>query len=267
MTPLGRIGLAYNPTNPEVAPVLERAKRWCVAQGVETWESHAEDGERIGQQLEGTDLVAILGGDGTFLRAARAIGGSLVPALGVNLGRVGFLAKVETEDLEHALEQVRDRDYIVEERFRIEARIVRLGGEQEQHACVNEVVVARGNRVRMIQVAVEVSGSHLATYVADGVVVATPTGSTAYSFSAGGLPLAAAQRGRRRQPRGAPHAQIGDRRRPHLARRPDRYPHRGGRLRRGLGPRKAAAHHRADRQHAVLRPAAHQGRAAAVLTA
>jgi NAD+ kinase len=186
MTPLGRIGLAYNPTNPEVAPVLERAKRWCVAQGVETWESHAEDGERIGQQLEGTDLVAILGGDGTFLRAARAIGGSLVPALGVNLGRVGFLAKVETEDLEHALEQVRDRDYIVEERFRIEARIVRLGGEQEQHACVNEVVVARGNRVRMIQVAVEVSGSHLATYVADGVVVATPTGSTAYSFSAGG---------------------------------------------------------------------------------
>ena len=187
MTRLSRIGLVSNPTNPEVAGVLQRAKTWCRNQNVETWESHAEDAERIGQQLEKTDVVAILGGDGTFLRAARAIGGSRVPALGVNLGRVGFLAKVETSDLEHALDQVRDGDYAVEERFRIQARIRRVSGKQEEeHACVNEVVVARGNRVRMIQLEVEVSGSHLATYVADGVVVATPTGSTAYSFSAGG---------------------------------------------------------------------------------
>ncbi len=187
MTQLNRIGLVSNPTNPEVAGVLRRAQTWCRTQGVETWESHAEDSERIGRELEKTDFVAILGGDGTFLRAARAIGGSRVPALGVNLGRVGFLAKVETSDLEHALEQVRDGDYAVEERFRIQARIRRASGEQEEeHACVNEVVVARGNRVRMIQLEVEVSGSHLATYVADGVVVATPTGSTAYSFSAGG---------------------------------------------------------------------------------
>jgi NAD+ kinase len=120
------------------------------------------------------------------LRTARAIGGSGVPALGVNLGRIGFLAKVEPDDLERALEQVLGGDYAVEDRFRIQARIVRADGSVEEHACVNEVVVARGSRVRMIQLGVEVSGSHLATYVADGVVVATPTGSTAYSFSAGG---------------------------------------------------------------------------------
>jgi NAD+ kinase len=77
-------------------------------------------------------------------------------------------------------------DYTVEDRFRISARIVRADGSSEEHACLNEVVVARGTRVRMIQLEVEVSGSHLATYVADAVVVATPTGSTAYSFSAGG---------------------------------------------------------------------------------
>ncbi len=183
---LKRIGLAYNPTNPEIPAVLERARRWCVDNAIEAWEARAEDGQRIGQELETSDLVCVLGGDGTFLRAARAIGGSKVAALGVNLGRVGFLAKVETADLEHALDQVRDGDYAVEERFRIQARIQRASGATEEHACVNEVVVARANRVRMIQLEVEVSGSHLATYVADGVVVATPTGSTAYSFSAGG---------------------------------------------------------------------------------
>ncbi|HEX9610042.1 MAG TPA: NAD(+)/NADH kinase, partial [Candidatus Limnocylindria bacterium] len=79
--------------------------------------------------------------------------------------------------------------YAVEDRFRISARLVRGDGSSDEHACLNEVVVARGSRVRMIQLEVEVSGSHLATYVADGVVVATPTGSTAYSFSAGGSVL------------------------------------------------------------------------------
>ena len=107
----------------------------------------------------------------------------------MNLGRIGFLAKVEPDGLDAALEQVVGGDYGVEERFRITARLVRTDGTAEDHACLNEVVVARGSRVRMIRVEVEVSGSHLATYVADGVVVATPTGSTAYSFSAGGSVL------------------------------------------------------------------------------
>jgi NAD+ kinase len=131
----------------------------------------------------------VLGGDGTFLRAARGIGDSAAPTLGVNLGRVGFLAKVETDDLERALAGVASGDFALEDRFRIEASLLRAIGERERHACLNEVVVARGTRVRMIQVEVEVSGSHLATWVSDGVVVATPTGSTAYSFSAGGSVL------------------------------------------------------------------------------
>jgi NAD+ kinase len=181
-----RIGFTFNPYNPEAPAVLERAKEWCAQHGVEAWESPADDRERIGRACEGSDLVCVLGGDGTFLRAARGIGESGVPALGVNLGRVGFLAKVETADLERALDHVAAGEYRVEERFRLAATIVRGDGGQETHACLNEVVVARGPHVRMIQLEVEVSGSHLATYVADGVVVATPTGSTAYSFSAGG---------------------------------------------------------------------------------
>ncbi len=212
-----RIGFAFNPYSDRAPAFLERGRAWCEANGVETWDAPGDGFDTIAAELAGTDLICVLGGDGTFLRTARAIGGSGVPALGVNLGRVGFLAKVESEDLEKALDQVKAGDYAVEDRFRISVRLVRADGTSEDHACLNEVVVARGSRVRMIQLEVEVSGSHLATYVADGVVVATPTGSTAYSFSAGGsildprlrnmvdhpgrrVPVSAAQRRRRRGP-------------------------------------------------------------------
>jgi NAD+ kinase len=186
-----RIGFTIHPYNEHAAAALERGQKWCAANGVEVWDAVGDDAERIGDNLEGTDLVCVLGGDGTFLRTARAIGGSGVPALGVNLGRVGFLAKVELDDLERTLDQVAAGECSVEDRFRIAVHVLRQAGdaEAEEHACLNEVVMARGSRVRMIQVEVEVSGSHLATYVADAVVVATPTGSTAYSFSAGGAIL------------------------------------------------------------------------------
>jgi NAD+ kinase len=181
-----RIGFAFNPYSERAPAFLERGREWCGTNGVESWDAPGDAPEKIIAELASTDFVCVLGGDGTFLRTARAIGGTGVPALGVNLGRVGFLAKVESEDLERALGQLKAGDYAVEDRFRIAVRLVRADGSSEDHACLNEVVVARGSRVRMIRLEVEVSGSHLATYVADGVVVATPTGSTAYNFSAGG---------------------------------------------------------------------------------
>ena len=181
-----RIGFAWNPYSDRAPSMLARGRAWCDTHDVEVWDAKGDDRDRIRAELDATDIVCVLGGDGTFLRTARAIGASGVPALGINLGRIGFLAKVESEDLERALDQVAAGDYTVQERLRIAARLRRTDGTGEEHACLNEVVVARGRRVRMIRLEVEVSGSHLATYVADGVVVATPTGSTAYSFSAGG---------------------------------------------------------------------------------
>lgn len=181
-----RLGFAYNPTSPDARNVLQRALAWCATHSNEAWQSPADDRAQIAAGCIGSDLVCVLGGDGTFLRTARAIGDSGVPTLGVNLGRIGFLAKVEMGDLEGALDQVAAGDYVLEERFRIAATLLRANGEREEHACLNDVVVARGGRVRLIQVGVEISDSHLATYAADAVVVATPTGSTAYSFSAGG---------------------------------------------------------------------------------
>jgi NAD+ kinase len=180
------IGFAHNPTIPASAGLLERGNAWCREHGVDAWQAAAEETDAIRANLPGSSVVCVLGGDGTFLRTARAIDASGVPALGINLGRVGFLAKVEGVDLERALDQVLAGDYEIEERLRLEVTLRRRDGSEEVHPVLNEVVVARGGRVRMIQVEVEVSGSHLATYVADGVVVATPTGSTAYSFSAGG---------------------------------------------------------------------------------
>ncbi|MGZ6213467.1 MAG: NAD(+)/NADH kinase [Candidatus Limnocylindria bacterium] len=186
---MNRFGFAFNPTNAQARATLERARAWCAANKVDAWDAEADDRDRIAAECVGSDLICVLGGDGTFLRAARGIGDSAAPTLGVNLGRVGFLAKVETDDLEEALAKVASGDFALEDRFRIEATLVRADGTREAHACLNEVVVARGPRVRMIQVEVDVSGSHLATWVSDGVVVATPTGSTAYSFSAGGSVL------------------------------------------------------------------------------
>ena len=184
-----RIGFAYNPTNPAVPDVLRRGHAWCQAHQVEAWDAAADDREGIARGCEQSDLVCVLGGDGTFLRTARAIGDSAAPTLGINMGRIGFLAKVEADGLERALDQVVAGDFAVEDRLRIAATLIRTSGEREEHACLNDVALARGERVRLIQVEVEVGDSHLATYVADAVVVATPTGSTAYSFSAGGAIL------------------------------------------------------------------------------
>jgi NAD+ kinase len=180
-----RVGFAYNPIIDLSAALLERGMRWCDAHGVEAWSAAADDAPALAELRDGSDAVVILGGDGTFLRTARALGGSRIPLLGVNLGRVGFLAKVETAGLERALEQVRDGAYRTDERLRVGVAIRRRDGE-ERHTCLNEVAVARGAHARVMRLEVEVSGSHLATYVADAVIVATPTGSTAYSFSAGG---------------------------------------------------------------------------------
>lgn len=183
---LGRIGFAVSRYNPQAVAVLERGRAWCAAHGIPAWDAVADDEERLSAELAGSDLVTVLGGDGTFLRVARAIGDTRVPALGVNLGRVGFLAKVEPDDLEAALDGIAAGRYTLAERMRLGATISRQDGSSLSAACLNEVVVARAAQVRLIQVEVEVSGSHLATYLADGVVVATPTGSTAYSYSAGG---------------------------------------------------------------------------------
>jgi NAD+ kinase len=132
------------------------------------------------------ELVLVLGGDGTFLRAAELARPAGVPMLGVNLGHVGFLAEAELDALGSAIKSIVEHDYTVEERVTVDAEIL-LGEASVGTAwALNEVSLERTNRERMLEVAVAVDGQPLLRFGCDGVLCATPTGSTAYAYSAGG---------------------------------------------------------------------------------
>jgi NAD+ kinase len=136
--------------------------------------------------LDGAELVVVLGGDGTILRAAEIVRGSPVPLLGVNLGHVGFLAEAERDDLAETVHRVAERKYEVEERMTLDV-LVEVGGVVLGTTwAVNEASVEKADRERMIEVVLEVDGRPVTEFGCDGVVLATPTGSTAYAFSAGG---------------------------------------------------------------------------------
>jgi NAD+ kinase len=185
---LERIGFAYNPTNPAAVELRDRAGAWCKLREFAWWSSEAGSHDEVVAELPRTDVLVVLGGDGTFLRAARAVAEVDVPILGVNLGKVGFLSKVEAHELEAVLAQVAAGEYRLDERMLVEARIKPAGStiEGERSVALNEVVVARGELARVVRLDVAVGPSHVATFIADGLVVSTPTGSTGYSFSAGG---------------------------------------------------------------------------------
>jgi NAD+ kinase len=136
--------------------------------------------------LDEIELVMVLGGDGTILRAAELVRGTQVPLLGVNLGHVGFLAESEREDLALAVHRVTENKYRVEERMTLDVTVFVEGKAIANTWAVNEATVEKASRERMLELVLEVDGRPLSTFGCDGVVMATPTGSTAYAFSAGG---------------------------------------------------------------------------------
>lgn len=134
----------------------------------------------------GVEIVLALGGDGTVLRAAELARPVRVPLLGVNLGRVGFLAEAEVSDLDATVRQVVARDYSVDERLTLDVSVVSAGAVVATGWALNEASVEKADRARMVDLLVEVDDRPLSRWGCDGVVCATPTGSTAYAFSAGG---------------------------------------------------------------------------------
>jgi NAD+ kinase len=135
---------------------------------------------------EGAEIVLALGGDGTFLRAAELARPASAPLLGINLGRVGFLAEAEIADLDVAVRDVVAGAYTVQERLTIDVTVELYGTVTARSWALNEISVEKGTRERMLEVRVDVDGRPLSRYGCDGVICATPTGSTAYAFSAGG---------------------------------------------------------------------------------
>jgi len=135
---------------------------------------------------QGVEIVFAHGGDGTFLRAAELARPANAPLLGINLGKVGFLAEAEIADLDAAVRDVVQRRYTVDERLTLDVTVECDGETTARSWALNEVSVEKGARERMLEVMVDVDGRPLSRYGCDGVVCATPTGSTAYAFSAGG---------------------------------------------------------------------------------
>ena len=135
---------------------------------------------------QGAELVIVLGGDGSLLRAAELSRPAGVPLIGVNLGHVGFLAEAEPDGLADTVDRVVAREYVVEERMTIDVTVRSDGSETASTWALNEATVEKAARERMIEVITEVDGRPLSRWGCDGVVCSTPTGSTAYAFSAGG---------------------------------------------------------------------------------
>lgn len=186
---IGSLGLAFNPTSDAAIRLRERAIAWCTASGVRAWAEVAGETAALAKSMPGTQALVVLGGDGTFLRAVQAIAAATddVPIVGVNVGKIGFLSQVEADGLETMLERLRDGAYTLEPRMALEAAVRPASGPaQARIVGLNEAAVVRGAQPNVVRLDVSIGGSHLATYVADGLLVATPTGSTGYSFSAGG---------------------------------------------------------------------------------
>ena len=133
-----------------------------------------------------SDLVIALGGDGTLLYAARLVGENDVPILGINIGNLGFLTEVPGGQALDALDGVLAGDFSTEERMMLDVELVREGAVLERHRALNDAVITKGALARVLNLEVRVDGEYLTSYVSDGLITATPTGSTAYSLSAGG---------------------------------------------------------------------------------
>lgn len=144
--------------------------------------------KELGVQVAEQDLelVMVLGGDGTILKAAEIVRETATPVMGINLGHVGFLAESEREGLSNAVARVVAKDYVVKERLTLDVKVLVGGREVYRTWALNEATVEKSAAERMLEVALEVDGRPLSTFGCDGVIMATPTGSTAYAFSAGG---------------------------------------------------------------------------------
>ncbi|HVF38659.1 MAG TPA: NAD(+)/NADH kinase [Gemmatimonadaceae bacterium] len=185
---LGVIGHTGYDELPEILTALFKA---APALGLELlFEKELHEVARGGERLEnpqGLDALVTLGGDGTLLRGARFLAGTPVPILGVNLGRLGFLTTCGSGDFDSALRLLAEKKFVAEARMTLGGSAVDGGGAtRQQWLALNDFVLHKGGYARVVRLGISVDGDSIGTYAADGVIISTPTGSTAYSLSAGG---------------------------------------------------------------------------------
>jgi len=187
------IGILIKPKFPEVQSTLHDVVSWLRARSIGVILDTASAmllGEQGGYQntqlASNADVLLVLGGDGTMLNAARLAGERSIPILGVNMGGLGFLTEVRLENLYPSLERVFANDFVLDERLMLHTRIHRHGGTVAQGVVLNDVVISKGTLARMIELKIAIQGRFVTNLRGDGLIVSSPTGSTAYALSAGG---------------------------------------------------------------------------------
>jgi NAD+ kinase len=172
-----------------ITPVMDQQERSeTLAHAKTVSNSSAASILELGKDVQESDLelAVVLGGDGTILKAAELVRASQTPLLGINLGHVGFLAESEKNEISSTMARVVAKDYLVKERMTLDVAVKLDGKEVYRSWALNEATVEKSARERMLEVVVEVDGRPLSSFGCDGIVVSTPTGSTAYAFSGGG---------------------------------------------------------------------------------
>lgn len=180
MSAVDRVGLWINQSKPEAQTLAHQLTHWFQSRG---WEVYSEWQEITAR---GVNFLISLGGDGTLLESAREAAPYSIPVLGVNLGRLGFLCEIERDEIYSALERVLSLDYKIQERLMLSASIKGVDNSEYSLQVLNDVVFLRDSSAGMITLQANLSGEPSVSYPADGLIVSTPTGSTAYALSAGG---------------------------------------------------------------------------------
>lgn len=186
--PIKKVGMIVNDT---IAPAMEasvRIARLLTSRHVDVTTSHSASLDRVAdwQKSDNLDMIFTFGGDGTILRAARIAAPLGVPLMGVNLGRVGFLTEMNPWQVQERIDLFLEGKYWIEKRSMLKAELWRGNEQVGEFVALNDVVASRAALSRVVNCTLSANGHKVTTYVADGVIVATPTGSTAYSMAAGG---------------------------------------------------------------------------------
>jgi NAD+ kinase len=181
-----KVGVLFNPQIAEASQLAGVVSHWLEQRSVQHWVSSTDEGQVPDQDLSESNLLVVIGGDGTTLMAGRLAAPYDVPIFGINLGRVGFLSEADPTAWQDKLNKVLEGQHWLERRLMLEARVIRNGNILSHLTALNDVVVSRGAQVRVVRFHLFVDGDHVTTYTADALISATPTGSTAYSLAAGG---------------------------------------------------------------------------------
>ncbi len=181
-----RIGILAHPLRPGTGPVGERVEQSLRAHQLDAWLRTTWDAEEVAPLVAECDMVIAIGGDGAMLRAARLCAPANVPVFGINTGHLGFLTEISADAWETALEALLGGRYWVEQRMMITSETWRSGQSLGCSDALNDVVISRGNVARSVQLETYIDAGWATTYYADGLIIATPTGSTAYALAVGG---------------------------------------------------------------------------------